>query len=62
MTVLGLGDPDEDFRIDDMYGLICEIKVGIQRGDAPLGEFEGKKKDRNRQLVEDYCSWFWNNW
>ena len=61
VMVLGLGDPDEDFRIDDMYGLICEIKIDKQRGDAPLAELECKKKDRNLQLVQDYCSWFWNN-
>lgn len=61
VTVLGLGDPDEGFRIEEMYGLICEIKVGKKRGDAPLGELEGKKRDRNRQLVEDYLSWFWND-
>lgn len=61
VTVIGLGDPDENFRIDDMYGLICEIKLDKKRGDVPLGELEAKKGNGNRQLVEDYCSWFWNN-
>ena len=58
--VTGLGDPDEDYRIDDMYGLICEIKIGRKRGDAPLCELEVEKKDRNRQLMSDYSFWFSN--
>ena len=61
VTVTGLGEPDEDYRIDDTYGLICEIKIGKQRGDAPLGELEAKKGDRNRQLLSDYSVWFGNN-
>ena len=60
VRVTGLGDPDEDYRIDDMYGLICEIKIDKQRGDAPLAQMEAKKGDRNRQLLSDYCFWFWN--
>ncbi len=61
VILTGLGDPKESFRIDEMYGLICKIKIENKRGDAPLGELEAKEGDENRQLVEDYCSWFWNN-
>jgi len=60
VTVTGLGDPDDDDRIDDTYGLICEIKIGKKRGDAPLAELEAKEGDPNRQLLQDYCFWFWN--
>lgn len=44
VMVLGLGDPDEDFRIDDMYGLICEVKIDKQRGDAPWPNWRAKKR------------------
>jgi hypothetical protein len=27
----------------------------------PLGEVEVKKGKPNRQLVADYCYWFWNH-
>jgi len=27
----------------------------------PLGELEVKRGRPNRQLVADYCYWFWNN-
>lgn len=60
VMVTGLGEPDEDFRLDDMYGLICEVRFDGHPGDAPLAEMEVKQKGENRQLVEDYCFWFWN--
>ncbi|MEX1026445.1 MAG: calcium-binding protein [Candidatus Paceibacterota bacterium] len=61
VTVIGLGSPDEDERLDEHYGLICEIKIDRKRGDAPLAELEVSKRGSERQLVEDYRYWF-SNW
>lgn len=60
VTVLGLGDPEKEGRIDDSDGLICEIRIGREPGDVPLSELEIKKRGPNKQLVADYCYWFWN--
>lgn len=61
VAVVGLGSPDEDERLDEHYGLICEIKIGREKGDAPLAELEVNKRGPERQLVEDYSCWF-SNW
>lgn len=60
VTVIGLGAPDEEFRFDETYGLICEIRIGGERTDALLAELQATKRDRNRQLLADYCGWFSN--
>lgn len=60
VTILGLGDPDEETRIDDSYGLIGEIQIERKRSDAPLAEMRIKKRGPNKTLVEDYGYWFWN--
>ena len=57
----GLGDPDEEPPyIDDMYGLLCDARMGKRKVVVPLGELEVPVGKPNRPLVEDYCSWFWN--
>lgn len=61
VTVVGLGSPDEDERLDEHYGLMCEIKIDGKSGDAPLAELEVRKRGPERQLVEDYRYWF-SNW
>ena len=33
---------------------------GKRKVVVPGGELEVPKGKRNRQLVKDYCSWFWN--
>ena len=46
--------------IDEMYGILCEVRM---RGDlvtAPLSELDDAKGEPNRQLVDDYRYWFWN--
>ena len=61
VTVVGLGSPEEDYRLDEYYGLICAIKIGGKMSDAPLAELEVNRRGPERQLVEDYRYWF-SNW
>ncbi len=62
VKVTGLGDPDgEPPYIDDMYGLLCDAGIDNRPAVLPLGELEVPKGKPNRQLIADYCYWFWNN-
>ncbi len=61
VKVIGLGDPDDEPMIDDMYGILCEARHERRAVTLPLGELEVKKGKPNRQLIEDYSYWFWNN-
>jgi hypothetical protein len=62
VKVTGLGDPDEEPPyIDDLYGLLCDAVMDKGKVVVPLGELEVPKGKPNRQLVKDYCYWFWNN-
>ena len=47
--------------IDDSYGILCKAKHERRGLILPLGELEVKKGKPNRQLIEDYGDWFWNN-
>ncbi len=60
VKVTGLGDPDDEPMIDEMYGILCEARHDRRTVTLPLGELEVKKGKPNRQLVKDYCYWFWN--
>ena len=60
VKVIGLGDPDDEPMIDEMYGILCEVRMEGQIVTLPLGELEDAKGKPNRQLIEDYCYWFWN--
>ena len=61
VKVTGLGDPDEEPPyIDDKYGLLCDARMDHRKVVLPVGELEVTKGKANRQLIEDYCSWFWN--
>jgi hypothetical protein len=60
IKAIGLGDPDEPM-IDEMYGILCEARHRRRAITMPLGELEVDKGKPNRQLVKDYCQWFWNN-
>jgi len=57
VSILVLGGSDDEPWIDDMHGVICETK----KGNLPLAEMEKVKGKPNKQLVEDYTYWFWNN-
>jgi hypothetical protein len=61
IKITGLGDPEDDPWVDEMYGLLCQAKAGGRVIDVPLGECEAKKGSPNRQLLKDYAYWFWNN-
>jgi hypothetical protein len=60
VTITGLGDPEDDPWVDEMYGLLCQAKHKGRRIDVPLAECEGKKGSPSRQLLKDYSYWFWN--
>jgi len=61
VNVIGLGDPDEEPMIDEDNGILCEARLEGQVVTLPLAEVEVVKGRANRQLVEDYCSWYWDN-
>ena len=61
VKVTGLGDPDDEHMIDDTYGILCEARRQRRMVTLPLGELEVRRGRPNRQLIADYCYWFWNN-
>ena len=58
VKVIGLGDPDDEPMIDEMYGILCEARMEGHVVTLPLGELEDA--NRNRQLLRDYCYWLHN--
>ena len=60
VTILGMGDPDDEAMLDDLYGLLCEARLSNRLVTLPLAELEVAKGKPNRQLIADYCYWFWN--
>ena len=60
VKVIGLGDPDDGPMIDEMYGILCDVRLEGEIVTVPLGEIEDAKGKPNRQLVADYSYWFWN--
>ena len=43
------------------YGLFVRGKQGRRIIEIPIAEIEEvKNKGKNKQLIEDYCMWFWN--
>jgi Calcium binding len=61
VTILALGGFEGALWIDDMYGILCQAKMSRSEGELPLAEMEKVKGQPNKQLVEDYAYWFWNN-
>jgi hypothetical protein len=61
VTVLALGGFEDDPWIDDMYGILCKARMSRGESELPLAEMEKVKGKPNKQLVEDYGYWFWNN-
>ena len=61
VSILALGGFEDDPWIDDMYGILCKAKMKGGDGELPLAEMEKVKGKPNKQLVEDYAYWFWNN-
>ena len=60
VQVIGLGEPMDEPMIDETYGILCDARFEGQMLTLPLGELDGVKGKPNRQLIEDYCYWFWN--
>jgi len=60
VKVIGLGDPDDELTVDDMYGILCEARMEGHVVTLPLGKLEDAKGKPNRQLIEDYRYWIWN--
>lgn len=58
VKVIGLGDPDEEPMIDEMYGILCDARMKVGIITLPLAELEDPS--RNRPLLTDYGYWFWN--
>jgi hypothetical protein len=61
VSILALGGNADEPWIDDMHGIICEAKMSRGEGNLPLAEMEKVKGKPNKQLIEDYAYWFWNN-
>ncbi len=61
VSILALGGSNDEPWIDDMSGIICEAKMSRGEGNLPLAEMEKVKGKPNKQLIEDYAYWFWNN-
>ena len=61
VKVIGLGDPEDEAMIDDMYGILCKAKHDRRSFDLPLDRMELKKNNPQRKLIKDYSYWF-HNW
>ncbi|MCI0488663.1 MAG: calcium-binding protein [Blastocatellia bacterium] len=47
--------------VDDMYGIIVEVRLGKKRYDFPLCELKVRnRRSANYQMVRDYAVWFAN--
>lgn len=60
VKVIGLGDPDDEPMIDEMYGILWRVRHQRRVLVVPLAELEVEKGKPNRQLVKDCCYWFGN--
>ena len=61
VLILALGGFEDDPWIDDTYGILCKAKMSRGEGELPLAGMEKVKGKPNKQLVEDYAYWYWNN-
>ena len=61
VTILALGGFEDDPWIDDTDGILCKAKMNGGEGETPLAETENVQGQPNKQLVEDYACWYWNN-
>ena len=47
--------------VDDLYGIIVELRHGRKKYDFPLCDLEVVARDSaDYQAVKDYCTWFAN--
>lgn len=61
VSIHALGGFEDDPWIDDTYGILCKARMKGGEGELPLAEMEKVKGKPNKQLIEDYAYWFWNN-
>lgn len=61
VTVLSLGGSEDAPCIDDLVGVLCSAKINRGVGELPLAEIEKVEGKANKQLVDDYATWFWNH-
>ncbi|MBU0478388.1 calcium-binding protein [bacterium] len=47
--------------LPETYGIFIRGKQERRRFEVPLAETKVKEHGRNKQLVDDYCMWFWNH-
>lgn len=59
VEALEILDPDETPDLD-RWGLICHVHMDEQLVKIPLAEIVINQGDKNYDLVEDYCIWFWH--
>ena len=57
VTVVGLSDSEQR----RLYGLFCKVEIDGTVVEMPLAELGMRADDPNRQLVDDYVYWLWNN-
>jgi hypothetical protein len=60
VKVIGIGDPEDEPMMDEMHGIFCDVRMENHVVTVPLCELDEPKGKPNRQLVNDYCYWFWN--
>jgi len=44
--------------IDDLYGILCDVRMERQVATVPLSKLDDVKGKSNKQLVKDYSCWF----
>ncbi len=59
IKVFDMVDIDSKPMIDCQYGILCRVSSGGESFNLPLAELE--YPSRNRQLLRDYCYWFWDH-
>ena len=44
-----------------LYGLFCKVTIDGAEQELPLADLGIQENDPNRQLIDDYLYWLWNN-
>ena len=57
VTVVGLSDSARR----RLYGLFCKVRIDNAELELPLADLGIQENDPNRQLIDDYLHWLWNN-
>ena len=60
VTILGLGDPDEDLWADGTSGLLCRARLKGGVTEVALADCRAKTGSPSRQLLADYGYWVGN--